>query len=60
MSFTSDSILIALELSNSLWLVGTRMPGAQKVIAHGVGKKVLRGDSRFDSPYRCRSDLALG
>jgi hypothetical protein len=28
MSFTCDTILVALELSNSLWLVGTRMPGA--------------------------------
>lgn len=36
MSFTSDSILIALELSNSLWLVGTRMPGAQKSHMHRV------------------------
>jgi transposase len=36
MSFTSDSILIAIELSNSLWLVGTRMPGAQKSHMHRV------------------------
>lgn len=36
MSFTSDTILVALELSNSLWLVGTRMPGAQKSHMHRV------------------------
>lgn len=29
MSFTSDTILVALELSNSLWLVGTRQAGAR-------------------------------
>jgi hypothetical protein len=29
MSFTSDTILVALELSNSLWLVGTRTAGAR-------------------------------
>lgn len=36
MSFTSDNILVALELSNSLWLVGTRVPGAQKSHMHRV------------------------
>lgn len=36
MSFTSDTILVALELSNSLWLVGTRIPGAQKSRMHRV------------------------
>jgi transposase len=36
MSFTSDNILVALELSNTLWLVGTRMPGAQKSHMHRV------------------------
>ena len=36
MSFTSDTILVALELSNSLWLVGTRMPSAQKSHMHRV------------------------
>ena len=36
MSFTSDTILGALELSNSLWLVGTRMPGARKSHMHRV------------------------
>jgi transposase len=36
MSFTSDTLLVALELSNSLWLVGTRMPGAQKSHMHRV------------------------
>jgi len=36
MSFTSDTILIALELSNSVWLVGTRMPGAQKSNMHRI------------------------
>jgi transposase len=36
MSFTSDTILVAIELSNSLWLVGTRMPGTQKSHMHRV------------------------
>ena len=36
MSFTSDTILVALALSNSLWLVGTRMPSAQKSHMHRV------------------------
>ena len=36
MSFTSNTILVALELSNSLWLVGTRMPGARKSHMHRV------------------------
>jgi len=36
MSFTSNNILVALELSNSLWLVGTRMPGAQKSHMHRI------------------------
>jgi len=36
MSFTSNTILVALELSNSLWLVGTRMAGAQKSNMHRI------------------------
>lgn len=36
MSFTSETILVALELSNSLWLVGTRMPGTRKSHMHRV------------------------
>uniref|UniRef100_UPI001AED631C IS110 family transposase n=1 Tax=unclassified Martelella TaxID=2629616 RepID=UPI001AED631C len=36
MSFTSDTILVALELSNSLWLVGTRKAGAQSSQMHRV------------------------
>ena len=36
MSFTSNTILVALELSNSLWLVGTRMPGVRKSHMHRV------------------------
>lgn len=36
MSFTSDTILVALELSNSLWLVGTRQAGARVSQMHRV------------------------
>jgi len=36
MSFQSNIILVALELSNSVWLVGTRLPGAQKSRMHRV------------------------
>jgi len=36
MSFTSETILVALELSNSLWLVGARMPGARKSHMHHI------------------------
>jgi transposase len=36
MSFTSDTILVALELSNSLWLVGTRQAGARSSQMHRV------------------------
>lgn len=36
MSFTSDTILVALELSNSVWLVGTRMPQAKKSQMHRI------------------------
>jgi transposase len=36
MSFTSDTILVALELSNSLWLVGTCLPGARKSHMHRI------------------------
>lgn len=36
MSFTSDTILVALELSNSLWLVGVRMPSARKSHMHRI------------------------
>ena len=36
MSFTSDAILVALELSNSIWLVGVRMPGARKSQMHRI------------------------
>lgn len=36
MSFQSNTILVALELSNTLWLVGTRLPGAQKSCMHRI------------------------
>jgi hypothetical protein len=36
MSFTGDTILVALELSNSLRLVGTRMAGAWRSQMHRV------------------------
>jgi transposase len=36
MSFVSDAILVALELSNSIWLAGVRMPGAQKSQMHRI------------------------
>jgi transposase len=36
MSFQSNTILVALELSNSIWLVGTRLPGAQKSRMHRI------------------------
>lgn len=36
MSFQSTRILVALELSNSLWLVGTRLPGAPKSRMHRI------------------------
>ena len=36
MSFQSNTILVALELSNSIWLVGTRLRGAQKSRMHRI------------------------
>ena len=36
MSIINDTTLVALELSNSLWLVGTRTPGAQKSRMHRI------------------------
>lgn len=36
MTFQSNMILVALELSNSSWLVGTRLPGAQKSRMHRI------------------------
>ena len=36
MSFTSDTIFVALELSNSFWLVGTRQAGARSSQMHRV------------------------
>lgn len=36
MTFQSNIILVALELSNSLWLVATRLPGAQKSRLHRI------------------------
>ncbi len=36
MSFQSNTILVVLELSNSLWLVGTRLPGALKSRMHRI------------------------
>lgn len=36
MSFTSDTILVALELGNSLWLVGTRKASARTSQMHRV------------------------
>ncbi len=37
MSFQSNTTLVALELSNSVWLVGTRSAGAQKSCMHRIG-----------------------
>ncbi|MGO8844551.1 MAG: IS110 family transposase [Methylocella sp.] len=36
MSFHSNTILVALELSNSLWLVGIRLPGEEKSRMHRI------------------------
>lgn len=36
MSLQSNTILVALELSNSVWLVGTRLAGAQKSRMHRI------------------------
>jgi transposase len=36
MSFQSNTILVALELSNSVWLVGSRLAGAQKSRMHRI------------------------
>lgn len=36
MSFQSNTILVALELSNSVWLVSTRLAGAQKSRMHRI------------------------
>lgn len=36
MSFQSNTTLVALELSNSVWLVGTRFAGAQKSRMHRI------------------------
>lgn len=36
MSFQSNNTLVALELSNSVWLVGTRLAGAQKSRMHRI------------------------
>lgn len=36
MSFQSNTTLVALELSNSVWLVGTRSAGAQKSRMHRI------------------------
>lgn len=41
MTATSNPILVALELSNTLWLVGTRFPDAQKCRMH----KIKAGDT---------------
>lgn len=67
MSFTSDTILVALELSNSMWLVGTRMPQAKKSQMHRIDAgdtsallKLLaglrarcEGKSRVAAPIAC-------
>jgi len=36
MSFHSNTILVALELSNSLWLVGVRLPSEEKTRMHRI------------------------
>lgn len=36
MTFQSNMILVALELSNSICLVGTRLPGAQTSRMHQI------------------------
>ena len=36
MSISNDTTLVALELSNSLWLVGTHTPGARKSRMHRI------------------------
>lgn len=60
MSFTSDTILVALELSNSLWLVGTRMPGAQKSHMHRVNAGDTAALLRLLSGLQSRHQRAQG
>jgi transposase len=62
MSFQSNTILVALELSNSIWLVGTRLPGALKSRMHRVSAgdtaKLLTHLSELQSRYQAMSKCA--
>ncbi len=56
MPLNENTIYIAIELSTSIWLVGTRLPGATKSRMH----RIAAGDTPALLPLSvlCKSDLS--
>jgi transposase len=49
----AHAIVLSVDEKSQIQALDRTQRSALRVIAHGVGKKALRGESRFDSPYGC-------
>lgn len=51
----SDTVYVAIELSNTLWLVGTRLPGADKPKMHRLAAGDVTGLVTLLADLRART-----
>ncbi len=56
----SDTVYVAIELSNTLWLVGTRLPGADKPKMHRLAAGDVTGLVTLIADLRARTIAKLG
>jgi len=56
----SDTVYVAIELSNTLWLVGTRLPGADKPKMHRLSAGDVTGLVTLLADLRARTIAKLG
>ena len=60
MTPSANTVYVAIELSNTLWLVGTRIPGADKPRMHRLAAGDVAGLLALISDLRSRASAKLG
>ena len=60
MTAASNTVHVAIELSNTVWLVGTRLPGAEKPRMHRLAAGDVTELLRLLAELRSRAAARLG